>query len=296
MKIGYIGLGDMGGALARRLLLKHQLMVYDLNSQSVSRMVALGALAVEDLRNMAVSCDVIFTCLPTSSHVHTVIFGPDGLLPQLKPGTLLIDQSTGDPRLTRTMAEELARRDVHLIDAPVSGGAVGAEAGTIAIMVGASPQQFALAYSILASISPNVFHAGGLGTGHVIKLVNNLISGAQRLLTLEGVALAMKNGIEPGNACSMLAAGGAKNGFLERALPREVLQGNLDVGFTLTLMHKDIRLACGLGEESGVPMFFGNLTREMYQMCISLKGQDARVNTSALVMDELAGTSMVPPM
>ena len=294
MKIGYVGLGNMGGALARRLQLSCPLSVFDMNPAAVARMVEKGASACASLRELAESCDTILICLPTSAHVRAAIFGPEGLAQGLRRGILLVDQTTGVPQETRAMAAELAGIGVALIDAPVSGGAAGADAGTIAIMIGAAPEEFARVQPVLASISSNLFHAGGVGAGQVMKLVNNHLSGAQRLLTIEAMTLAVKNGIEPERACEILVAGGARNAFLEKYMP-QVIKGHLDLGFTLALMHKDIRQACDLGSASGVPLFFGNLARELYQMCISERGGDAEVQTAALVMDRLAGTHLVPP-
>jgi 3-hydroxyisobutyrate dehydrogenase len=292
MNIGYVGLGDMGGALAQRLQLTHRLVVYDLNPELVHRLVERGAMAGESLSDVASRCDVILLCLPTSDHVRRVIFGENGLA-SLKPGTLIIDQSTGDPAVTRVMAAELEKRGVKLVDAPVSGGPEGAAAGSIAIMVGANSEQFNRVHSVLAAISPNIFHAGGIGAGQVMKLVNNMLSAAQRLLSMESLALATKNGIDPEKAVEILLAGGARNVFLEKAAG-PLLKGEFGAGFTLGLMHKDVRLACQMGSESGVPLFFGNLTREFYQMCISERGAADKVNTAALVIDRLAGTHLVP--
>ena len=192
------------------------------------------------------------------------------------------------------MAAELAPRGIDLIDAPVSGGIKGAEAGTIAIMVGASQAQLDRVLPLLNAISPNVFHAGGVGTGQTIKLVNNMLLAAQRLLTLEGMALAARNGVAPEKACEILKAGSGNNHFISNFLGSHVLKGKLALGFTLGLMRKDVHLACRLGSDTGVPMFYGNLTQELYQLCINDQGVNAQVNTAALVMDRLAGTQVVP--
>jgi 3-hydroxyisobutyrate dehydrogenase len=294
MEIGYVGLGNMGGALARRLQLSHPLTVFDLSATAIQEMVACGATAASSLGHLAAKCDVILLCLPTSAHVRSVIFSETGLIGQLRPDTLIIDQTTGDPNMTREMASELAAKGMVLIDAPVSGGRTGAAAGTIAIMVGAAAEHYSRCHQLLAAISPNIFHAGDVGAGHAAKLVNNMLSGAQRLLTFEALALAEKSGIKPETACAIRSAGGARNAFLERSMG-SVIQGRLGVGFTLALMHKDVRLACQLGSDLGVPMLFGNLTREVYQMCISEMGQNADVNTAALMIDRLAGSHVVPP-
>jgi 3-hydroxyisobutyrate dehydrogenase len=137
MTTGYVGLGDMGGALARRLHLSRPLVVYDLSADALRRLVAKGATVAANLPALAEQCDTVFLCLPKSEHVRQVIFGEGGLLRAMKPGTMLIDQTSGDPKETRDMAQLLAVNGITLVDAPVSGGPQGAEAGTIAIMVGA---------------------------------------------------------------------------------------------------------------------------------------------------------------
>jgi 3-hydroxyisobutyrate dehydrogenase len=293
MRIGYVGLGNMGGALAGRLQLQHHLLAHDRDPASVQRLVERGASACASLSDVAARSDLIFICLPTSREVREVIFGENGLATAMNPGTLVIDQTSGDPTATRAMAAELGAFGAELIDAPVSGGVQGAEAGTIAMMVGATPEQYARIHPVLAAISPNVFHTGGVGTGHTMKLVNNLLSCTQRLLSFEGVALAAKNGIEPRTAVEILLASGGRNGFLEQVMQPHVINGNLSFGYTLGLAHKDVRLACQLGIDSEMPMFFGNLTREIYQLCITEMGGDAKVDTAALVVDRLAGTHVV---
>ena len=294
MRIGYLGLGAMGAALAARLRLNFPLRVYDVDANAVQRLVELGAIACASPRELASQCDVILLCLPTSEDVRTVIWGEQGLDGGLQPGTLVIDQTTGDPNATRAMAKELAARGVELVDAPISGGTLGAQAGTIAIMVGAGEAEYVRMQPVLEAISKNVFRAGAVGAGHAMTLVNNMLSAAQRLATMEAVSLAAKNGIEPQRACEILIAGGARNSFLEKFMLPEILKGNLSPGFTLALMHKDVRLACELGSASGVPLFYGSLTRELFQMAIGQMGAQAQVHTTALMFDRLAGTQVVP--
>lgn len=293
-RIGYVGLGNMGGALAARLQREFDVLVHDRSDAAVRRMVDAGAEACATLDELSCRCDVILLCLPTSDEVRQVIYGDGGLGTSLRPGTLIVDQTSGDPHATRSIAADLATREIQMIDAPVSGGVQGAHAGTVTIMVGASPRQYQRVLPILHVISPNVHHAGGVGDGHIVKLVNNLLSGAQRLLTFEAIALAVKNGLDAQKTIDIVLASGARNAFLEKIMAPHVVAGNLAAGFTLGLAHKDVRLACQLGADSDVPMFFGNLTREFLQMCISEMGPDAKVDTAALVMDRLAGTRVVP--
>ena len=293
MNIGYIGLGNMGGALAKRLQLSHPLCVFDRNPVAVQELVEAGATSSGTAAELAGQCELIFLCLPTSQHVSDVLFGSGGIAEGLAPGTMIVDQTSGDPSVTRELAARLDEHAIHLVDAPVSGGPDGAAAGTIAIMVGASELQYARIATILRSISPNVFHTGDVGTGHTMKLVNNVISCAQRALTLEALSLGAKNGIAPEKAIEILRSGGASNAFLVNRAS-EVVKGHMNAGFSVGLAHKDVRLACQLGADSGVPMLYGSLTRELYQMCINEVGRDSKVDTVALVMNRLAGTAMTP--
>ncbi|MDM0116269.1 NAD(P)-dependent oxidoreductase [Variovorax sp. J22R133] len=294
MKVGYIGLGNMGSALAARLQLGHELLVYDANTAAVQKMVMQGAVSATSLSDVGQQCDIILMCLPTSDIVRTVIFGADGLLGSLREGTLLVDQTSGDPMATRAMAAELALRGVELIDAPVSGGPTGARAGNIAIMLGATKLQYEKVLPLLQTISPNIFHAGDVGAGHVAKLANNLVSAAQRFVTMECMALAVKNGVGAETIVDIMTAGAARNFYLEKLVRPHVLSGKLASNFTLGLLYKDIRQACQLGMDSNVTMLFGNLTKEFLQMTINEHSPETQVYATALVMDRLAGTHVVP--
>jgi 3-hydroxyisobutyrate dehydrogenase len=294
MRIGYIGLGSMGGRLARRLQREHVVSVYDRDPAAVAALAELGALPCASSSEVAAQSDVLFLCLPTSDHVRSVLFDQEGVLAGAASGLVVVDQTTGDPEVTRQLARELADHGVELLDAPVSGGPMGADAGTVAIMVGAPGDRYEAVAEILRVVSPNVFHAGEVGCGHVIKLANNLMSAVHRTASLEALSLAVKNGVDPGRALEILLAGSGRNFYLETFVGSHLLTGQLASGFTLALLHKDVRLACALGDKSDVPMLFGNLVKEFYQMCINDQGSQADCNTAALVMDRLAGTNVVP--
>lgn len=289
MNIGYVGLGNMGSALASRLLLKFPLNVFDLHTEAIQRLTAKGAIACTSLPELAARCEVVILCLPTSDHVRAALFGENGIANYLAKGALVIDQTSGDPRATRKISAELLERGIDFIDAPVSGGRDGAAAGTIAIMIGGTEAQYERAKQVLNAISSNLFHAGGTGSGHAMKLVNNMLSGAQRILSLEALALAEKNGIDSRKAAEILSAGGARNAFLQTFAK----QGIQRADFTLALMHKDLRLACDLGSESRVPLYFGSLAREQYLMAINQFGPEASVQAIAMAVDQASGTDLV---
>lgn len=294
MNIGYVGLGNMGGALARRLQLTHHLRVYDRDDTAVQRLVQRGATAADGLRDIGKNCDVILLCLPTSEHVRQALMDKDGIVANAKPGTLIVDQTSGDPTITRAIAGELAQRGMELVDAPVSGGPSGADAGTIAIMVGAELAQFQHIEPVLKAISPNVFHAGGIGCGHVVKLANNLLSAGTRLMTLEAMALAVKNGVAGEKALEIMMASGGRNFWMEKYMASHILTGKLKAAFALGLLHKDVRLACQLGQDSGMPMLFGNLAKDFYQMALNETSPESSVNVVALTMDRITGSHVVP--
>lgn len=293
MTIGYIGLGNMGGALASRLQLKRQLLVYDISDTATRRLETLGVRPAPDPAAIGADCEIILLCLPKSVHVRDVVFGENGILSSARRGTLIVDQTTGDPKATRAMADELAEYGIELIDAPVSGGPNGASAGRIAMMVGASQSQYERILPILQDISPNIFHAGEVGAGQVIKLANNLLHHSQRLLSLEVLSLAARNGLDPSKAVDILLASSGRNYFLEHNMHPRILAGEMVSGFTLDLLYKDVSLATALAESSGVPMPITSLIRELYRIHLNDLGGETQVNRVAQTIDRLAGTSIV---
>lgn len=292
--LGYIGLGNMGGALAHRLAKSQQVKVYDLNAEARARLVSAGATEAGDTAEIAKDCDIIFLCLPTPKLVEELLFGENGLAAKLSPGTIIIDQTSGEPETTRRFGAKLAEGGVTLVDAPVSGGPQGADAGTIAIMVGADPEAYARVEPVLKSISPNVFHTGGLGNGHVSKLCNNLLSSSIRLATMEAIALASKNGVAPEVIVKILNAGGGGSYWLGKYGEQLFVRGEIARTFTLGLINKDVTLACQMGANAGMPMFIGNLVRNYYQMAVNEFSPDMPVNNLAYLVEKMTNSSIVP--
>ncbi|PIW25880.1 MAG: NAD(P)-dependent oxidoreductase [Rhodospirillales bacterium CG15_BIG_FIL_POST_REV_8_21_14_020_66_15] len=289
MNLGYIGLGMMGGALARRLMREHRLRVFDLNRAATDLFATEGAQPVQNPAALARECDIVLTCLPTSAEVRQAIFGPGGLIEGLQPGKLIVDQTTGDPNETRAMAAELKEKGIGLVDAPVSGGPHGAEAGTIAIMAGGPKDQFDKVRPYLETISPNIFHCGDVGAGHTMKLVNNVTSASIRIATFEAVTMGIKNGLTLDTMIEVLSKGSGQSNASKISLPR--IRDHLPGTFAMDLMHKDVRLACQLGNDSGVPMMASNLTREIFQVAIQMLGPKASCDDVIKVMERNAGIS-----
>ena len=293
MELGYVGLGKMGGALARRLMRQHRVRAYDLRPTVVQEFAAAGAVPAQDLRTLAESCDVVMTCLPTSHQVRDVLFGPDGLAAHLKPGSIVADMTTGDPTATRAMAAELKARNIELIDAPVSGGPHGAQAGTIAIMVGAPPALYQRLKPVLTTISPNIFHTGDVGTGHLMKLVNNVIAAGVRAITFEAIAMGIKNGLSLKTCADVLQKGSARSYTTDVTLPR-FLDGSFANNFMIGLMLKDVKLACQMGTESAAPMPLAGLVREIYQAATNEHGAEADINALIRSIEHAAQVKVVP--
>jgi 3-hydroxyisobutyrate dehydrogenase len=236
----------MGSALASRLTASADLTVLDLDPARAQPLVEAGAHRAADLAELAASADVIITCLPTSQHVHSVIFDGGGLLDHLEPGTLLIDATSGDPAVTREMSSALAADSIALIDAPVSGGPQAAATGTIAILVGAGEAELQRGRPVLELISPNIRHVGGVGSGHCVKALNNALAAGHRLLAFEATTVAAANGVHPAAFIDAVNISSGRSYATEITIPRHLLGGTLDQGFSLDLMAKDVSLADGM--------------------------------------------------
>lgn len=276
MSVGYIGLGVMGGALARRMLKSRPVTVFDLNKTAVESLVDDGAIAAGSGAELAEYCDVVFLCLPRSEQVETALFGPDELALKLRKGSVIVDQTSGNPDTTREIAVKLSELGIEMLDAPVSGGAKGAADGTIAIMTGGKASTLARVRPILEQISPNIFPCGEVGAGQVMKLLNNTISVCNRIAMLEGVALGMRNGLDLSVMTDVLNSGGARSKASENMLPG-LLAGKADSFFLMSLMLKDLNLASGLAMSSGTPLKFGQLARGMLQAASNVRGPHANL-------------------
>jgi 3-hydroxyisobutyrate dehydrogenase len=291
MELGYVGLGTMGGALVRRLMLSRTVRVLDIRREAVDALTGEGAKPAEDGASLARACDVVMLCLPKSADVRSAIFGPAGLAEGLSAGKIVVDQTTGHPNETRAIAAELAEIGVTLIDAPVSGGTRGAVAGTIAIMVGGPLEAFEKVKPILEAISPNIVHCGGVGNGHVVKLVNNTIAACNRIGMLEAVAMGRKYGLSLQTMSDVINKASGRSGATERVLPA-IIEGKASTNFQMGLMLKDVSLATQLGIDCGAPMFLGNVVRGLLQHAVADRGLGANLDEIISVVEKMAETKI----
>lgn len=288
--VGYVGLGAMGGALAGHLTTVFDLMVLDRNPAAVAAI--RGARGAGSGADLARAADVICLCLPRTSDVRDAIFGPGGLAEGLTPGKLIIDQTSGVPGQTASIAAELAARGVMMLDAPLSGGVPAAQAGTVTIIASGSDAAWDRAETILRAMTAKVYRCSDrVGDGQALKLVNNAIGMGFRVAALELVALGRKAGLGLAQMVAALNAGPGAN-FTTRGMLLGLVEGRSTTNFALSLMAKDLGEALALGLATGSAMPFTGATRSTVQMGLALRGNDARLDEVIDLTGQLAQVQM----
>ena len=252
-RIGFVGLGNMGGPMAQRLAQAgYHLLVFDATAAAVARLTAqVACAAARELGELA-ACRVVITMLPDGGVVRQVLLGPGGIAPRLAPGSVVIDMSSSSAVGTRSLAQELAGRNIALVDAPVSGGVRKAVDGTLAIMAGGDAPTVARCQPLLA-VMGKVFLAGSSGSGHAMKSLNNYLSAANLLIAAEAVIAGERFGLDPQVMISILNASTGRNTATDQKYPAYVLSRNFASGFSLGLMAKDLRLALEVARAGGAP-------------------------------------------
>lgn len=252
-KVGIVGLGRMGLAMAERFIETGiETVGTDVSDAARNAAWERGVGVVGTASEVFEAADVVVLSLPTAQDVQTVLAG----LLQSSAGRdlYIIDTTTSDPAVTRDLEAKLSSRNVHLIDAPVSGGFFGARSGTLGIMVGGDQQHLETVRGVLERIGTKIMLMGGPGSGHATKLLNNLLGAANLLVTTELMRMATSQGLDPAKTIAALNAGTAKNSATEFNYPKWVLNRQFDSGFSIRLMRKDVRLAQRLVGDAGVPL------------------------------------------
>jgi 2-hydroxymethylglutarate dehydrogenase len=262
MKVGFIGVGQMGIHMSRNVIeAGFELVVNDVNKDAAAPLIKDGAEWADTPAAVAESCRIVVSCLPSPQIVEDIVLGPVGLKNNWQSGDIYIDMSTNSPSTVRRIAEAAAALGVQVLDAPVSGGTRGAEAGTLTIMVGGDPATLEKARAVLEPMANKIFHLGDVGCGNVAKLVNNMIGLTCGSICAEGFVLGVKAGIDPQVLYELMSISTADNWSL-RQYPDTVFKRNFAPGFKISLAHKDINLAIGLGEEFGVPLPVAKVVKE----------------------------------
>jgi len=294
MKVGFIGLGNMGKPLADRLLVNNELFVYDLDQKKLEYFTNKGAISCSTPSELASTTSRIFLCLPTSAIVDKVINGENGLIKSATKGSYIIDMTTGEPETTRRIAKILKEKEINFIDAPVSGGPKGAHQGNIAIMVGGTESQFAKIKPIMDDISSNIFYAGKIGSGHSIKAGNNLLNLICRMATFEVVSLLVKDGVDSNKAVEIIQKSSGRNYATEITLPDNILSGKMFQGFSTGLMKKDASVATKIADSNKVEIPLGKLSQELLNRTIDEFGEEADMSNVALTYEKLTGAKIRP--
>ena len=272
MKIAFIGLGNMGLPMALNLLkAEHQVTGFDLAKGQLEAFAAAGGTVAPDAVAATKDVDVLISMLPASKHVEGLYLGEGGLLAHASPQTLLIDCSTISPKVAQAVAAAAKARGFAMIDAPVSGGTAGAQAGTLTFMVGGDVKDVDQARPLLEKMGKNIFHAGASGAGQTVKVCNNMLLGIQMLGTSEALRLGIANGLDPKVLSDIMSKSSGRNWTLELYNPCPGVMENVPSskgyagGFGVDLMLKDLGLAVENAEnlEASVPL--GKLAQQLYE-------------------------------
>jgi 2-hydroxymethylglutarate dehydrogenase len=289
MKVGFIGIGQMGRHMARHVLeAGYELVINDAIQDAAADLVANGAQWAATPQAVAAACRVVFSSLPTPRIVEEVVNGNNGLSRGWQKGDIFIDMSTNSPSVIRKLADDAKKQGVTVLDAPVSGGVRGAEAGTLTIMVGGDTAALAKVEKIMLTMGNKVVRVGDIGCGNVAKLVNNLISLAINSISAEGFALGVKAGIDPQVLLDIISTSTGDN-WCARQYPRTTFLGNFEPGFKISLAYKDIGLAMDLSKEYGVPLLVGEAVQKDLADAVAGGLADKGVDAVILPLEKAAG-------
>jgi 2-hydroxy-3-oxopropionate reductase len=288
-KIGFIGLGVMGAPMARNLLeAGHEVVVHSRSRGPVDELAAAGAAPASSPREVAERADVVITMLPDSPAVEAVVLGDDGVLAGASEGDLLIDMSTIHPTVSVAIAQAAAERGVGVLDAPVSGGDVGAQQGTLSIMVGGEESDYERAQPLFDVLGKTIVHVGEHGAGQVVKACNQVVVGITIAAVSEALVLGSKAGVDPEKILDVLGGGLAGNKVMEMRR-QKFLEHDFSPGFRIDLHHKDLNIALESGDAYGVPLAVTGLVQQYFR-ALRVKGHGGDDHSGLLqLIEELAG-------
>lgn len=264
--VGVVGLGKMGGNMARCLLdAGFQVTGFDLSEAALDSFIEYGGESADSAAGLAGSVDVLITSLPNPDAIEAAFLGDDGIVAGAREGLVIIEMSTSLPETTRKVAASAAEQGVHVVDGPVEGGPEQCRDGTLVILAGGDPEVIESdnAQAILDALSSEVHHVGEQGLGHQMKLLTNTLSMGNLLLSMEVLALGAGCGIDPDVLYEILPNSSGTSFQFQKRLPL-VLNRNFEPGFTVDLAKKDLNLAMETAESNDIPMFMGNLAQQLY--------------------------------
>jgi 2-hydroxy-3-oxopropionate reductase len=292
LRIGYVGLGLMGKPMARNLLKAgYPLTVHNRSRAAVDELVAEGAAEAGTPRAVAEASNVIFTNLPDSPDVEQVVLGADGILEGASADSIYIDNSTIKPETARKIAVELEAKGIHALDAPVSGGDVGAIAGTLAIMVGGPKEAFDRALPVLQAVGKSITYVGESGAGQVAKACNQIMVAAQMVAMGELLLLAQRTGVDASLVIEAIQGGAAQCWTLDVKPPR-LFAGNRQPGFKAHMMHKDLGIVLDTARTYGMPLPSAAVHTQLYEAMLQLGMRDLDNSAVLAVYEALTGDKL----
>ena len=264
-RVGFVGLGIMGAPMAANLLRAGFIVtVWNRSPSRTQPLVEAGAVGADSPADVAAASEVTISCVTNSGDVEEVALGPGGIIEGAAPGSVYIDCSTISPETARKVAAALEAKGVAMLDAPVSGGDVGAQAGTLAIMAGGDAAPFERCLPVLQAMGSTIVHVGPNGAGQVVKLCNQIAGGLNLLAAAEAVGLARRAGVDPEKMLEVVSAGAAGSWMLSNLAPRAV-RGDYAPGFMVDLMQKDLRLVLDAAHETHTPLPGTALVSQLFQ-------------------------------
>jgi 3-hydroxyisobutyrate dehydrogenase-like beta-hydroxyacid dehydrogenase len=291
-EIGFIGLGNMGAPMARRLIdAGYKLVVYDLSEEARQAFVKLGARAVGTVKEVADAAETVLASLPTPPIVEAIATGPGGVIEGAKVRRF-IDLSTTGATTSVRIAGKLAEKQIAHLDSPVSGGKAGAEKGTLAVMVSGPRHHYDEVEPMIRNIGKLFFIGETPGVGQTMKLVNNLLSATALAATSEAVVMAVKAGIDPKIAIDVINVGSGRNSASQDKFPNAIIPRKFDYGFATGLMYKDLRLCMDEAEALGVQMWVGNAVKQLWQLVNSQVGPQSDFTQVVEVPERWAGVQV----
>jgi 2-hydroxy-3-oxopropionate reductase len=293
LKVGYIGLGLMGKSIARNILKAgFPLIVHNRSRAAVDELVAEGATAADSPKEAAAQVDVLFTNLPDTPDVEEVALGENGIIEGAHDGLIYIDNSTIKPAAARMIAEKLASKNVFALDAPVSGGDIGARNGTLTIMVGGDASALEKAMPVLMAMGKTVTHVGDAGAGQVAKAANQIMVAAQMVAMGELLVFSKKAGVDPRKVVDAIKGGAAQCWTLDVKPPR-LFDGNRNPGFKAHMQLKDLKIIQDTAREYGIPISGAEANTKLFQQMIDL-GMGELDNSAVVgVIEKLAGINII---
>jgi 2-hydroxy-3-oxopropionate reductase len=289
-KIGFIGLGIMGKPMALNLINAGYSLTVLKKNKAASDLVEAGANSLETNKAIAESCDVIITMLPDSPEIREVVWGEDGVLEGIRRGALFIDMSTIAPSTAREIYDSMQQKGIEALDAPVSGGQVGAESGSVSFMVGGSEAAFQRALPLFEVMGKNIVHIGGAGAGQTTKACNQIIVGMTIQAVSEAFTLAKKAGLDLARMREALLGGFAQSRILDLHGQR-IIDQNFEPGFKIKLHRKDMNIALQAGREHSVPLYGSAQVAAHMDALLSQGKGEMDHSAIALLMQQLSNQS-----